>query len=143
MELVSWEPFGQFNKLHSRLSELFEDTFNQAQVGVNGRWTPPMDILEAKEAYIIRAELPGVKKEDISVELKDGTLTLSGERKPEQLAEGVAYRAVERVNGKFIRTVILPKTVNHEGIRASYTDGVLEIHVPKAEEAKPRQITVH
>ncbi len=141
MELVSWEPLGQFNKLHSRLSELFEDSFNQAQVG--GRWTPPMDILEAKEAYIIRAELPGMKKEDINVELNDGTLTLSGERKPEQLVEGVDYRTVERVNGKFVRSVILPKTVNHDGIRASYTDGVLEIHVPKAEEAKPRQITVH
>ncbi len=143
MELVSWEPFSDFNKLHSQLSELFEDTFNQTAVGVDGRWTPPMDILEAKESYIIRAELPGMKKEDISVELKDGILTLAGERKAEQLAEGVSYRAVERVNGKFLRSVILPKTVNQEGIRASYTDGVLEIQVPKAEQAKPRQITVH
>ncbi len=143
MELVSWEPFGEFNTLRSQLSDLFEDTFNQAQVGGNGRWIPPMDILEAKETYIIRAELPGMKKEDINVELKDGTLTLSGERKAEQLAEGVDYRTVERANGKFVRSVILPKTVNHEGIRANYTDGVLEIHVPKAEEAKPRQITVH
>ena len=102
-----------------------------------------MDILESNEAYIIRAELPGVKKEEINVELKDGTLTLSGERKAEELTEGVKYRSVERVNGKFVRSVILPKTVNHDGIQASYKDGILEIQVPKAERVKPRQITVH
>ncbi len=143
MELVTWEPFGQFNHLYSRLNELLEDNLDQSRVGANGRWAPAMDILESKEAYIIRAELPGFKKEDITVELKDGTLTLSGERKAEELAEGVQYRSVERVNGKFVRSVILPKTVNHDGIQASYKEGVLEIHVPKAEKAKPRQITVH
>jgi HSP20 family protein len=143
MELVRWEPFDQFNKIHSRLNELFEDSFNQSPVAANGRWAPVMDILESNEAYIIRAELPGVKKEDINVELKDGTLTLSGERKAEELTEGVGYRSVERVNGKFVRSVILPKTVNQDGIQASYKDGVLEIQVPKAEKVKPRQITVH
>ncbi len=143
MDLVTWEPFSQFNKLHSRLNELFEGSFNQAQPGVNGRWTPPMDILESKEAYLIHAELPGMKKDDINVELNDGTLTLSGERKLEQPADGVEYRSMERVNGKFVRSVILPKTVKHDAIRATYTDGILEIQVPKAEEAKPRQITVH
>ena len=143
MELIRWEPFDQFNKIHSRLNELFEDNFNQSPVGANSRWAPAMDVLESREAYIIRAELPGMKKEDINVELKDGTLTLSGERKSEELAQGVEYRSVERVNGKFVRSVILPKTVNHDAIRASYKDGILEIHVPKVEEAKPRQITVH
>lgn len=143
MELVRWEPFDQFNKIHSRLNELFEDRSNQSRVGAIGSWAPAMDILESNEAYIIRAELPGVKKEEINVELKDGTLTLSGERKAEELTEGVKYRSVERVNGKFVRSVILPKTVNHDGIQASYKDGILEIQVPKAERVKPRQITVH
>lgn len=143
MELIRWEPFDQFNTIHARLNELFEDNFNQSRVGAHGRWTPAMDILESHEAYIIRAELPGMKKEDISVELKDGTLTLSGERKSEELAEGVEYRSIERVNGKFVRYVMFPKTADRDAIRASYQDGILEIHVPKAEEAKPRQITVH
>jgi len=143
MELVRWEPFGHFNNLHAHLNDLLQDSFNRLQIATNGNWDPPMDIIEAKEAYIIRAELPGMNKEDINVELNDGTLTLSGERKQEQLAEGVEYRMVERVNGKFVRTVILPKTANQTGIQASYTNGVLEICVPKAEEAKPRQITVH
>jgi HSP20 family protein len=143
MELVRWEPFGHFNKLHMHLSDLLEDSFNRLQIATNGSWTPPVDIIEAKDAYIIRAELAGMNKEDINVELNDGTLTLSGERKAEQPAAGAEYRIVERVNGKFVRTVILPKTVNQAGIQASYTNGVLEIRVPKAEEAKPRQITVH
>jgi HSP20 family protein len=143
MELVRWEPFGHFNNLHTHLSDLLQDSFNRLQVATDGSWTPPVDIIETKEAYVIRAELPGMNKEDINVELNDGTLTLSGERKSEQPLEGVEYRIAERVDGKFVRTVILPKTVNPAAIQASYTNGVLEILVPKAEEAKPRQITVH
>ncbi len=143
MELVRWEPFGYFNNLDAQLNDLVRNSFNRLEVATDGNWTPPMDILEAKEAYIIRAELAGINKEDINVELNDGTLTVSGERKPDKPAEGVEYRMVERVNGKFVRTVILPKTVDQNGIQASYSNGVLEIRVPKAEEAKPRQITVH
>lgn len=143
MELIRWEPFDRFDKIHAQLNELFEENFNRSPVGEHGRWAPVMDILESHEAYIIRAELPGINKEDITVELKDGTLTLSGERKSAELAEGVEYRSVERVNGKFVRFVLLPKTVDRDAIRANYKDGILEIHVPKVEEAKPRQITVH
>ena len=138
MELVRWEPLNGFTKIHSLFNDLFEDGIKSTV-----RWNPAMDILESNDAYILRAELPGFKKEDLNVEVKDGTLTLSGERKPEELPEGVQYRSVERVNGKFVRSVIMPETVNAEGIQANYKDGVLEIHVPKAEKAKPRQITVH
>jgi HSP20 family protein len=94
---------------------------------------------------VIRAELPGMKKEDFNLEVKDGTLTLTGERKYEKSAEEVEYRHVERVEGKFVRSFSLPQTVKQADIRATYKDGILEIHVPKAEEVKPRQIevTVH
>jgi HSP20 family protein len=143
MELVRWEPFNGFTKVHSLVNDLFEDSIKRSWNETSGRWNPAMDILESKDAYIIRAELPGFKKEDINVELKDETLTLSGERKSDELPEGVHYRSAERVSGKFVRSVILPETVNTDGIQASYKDGVLEIHVPKAEKAKPRQITVH
>jgi HSP20 family protein len=105
-------------------------------------WYPPVDVLESKDAYLIRAELPGMKKEDFHLEVKDGTLTLTGERKSEQAADGVEYRSVERVNGKFWRSFSLPETVKHDGIQATYKDGILEIRVPKAEEAKPRQIEI-
>jgi HSP20 family protein len=104
-----------------------------------------VDVLESKDSYLIRAELPGMNKEDIKVEVKDGVLTLSGERKAEQPAEGVEYRHAERVAAKFWRSFSLPETVKLDAIEAAYKDGVLEIRVPKAEEAKPRQIevTVH
>jgi HSP20 family protein len=105
-------------------------------------WYPPVDVLEGKDWYLIRAELPGMKKEDIKVEVKNGTLTLSGESRSEKPAEGVEYRHTERVAAKFWRSFSLPKTVKHEAIEATYKDGVLEIRVPKAEEAKPRQIQI-
>ncbi len=144
MELVMWEPFESLNRIHSRMNELFEDGIGRSwRNAASGNWYPAVDVLESKDAYIIRAELPGMKKEDLNLEVKDGTLTLTGERKSEELAEGVEYRSVERVNGKFVRSFALPKTVNHEAIQATYKDGVLEVHVPKAEAAKPRQITVH
>jgi len=103
---------------------------------------PSVDILESKEAYLIRAELPGMKREDFNLAVNDGTLTLSGERKVEEPANGVEYHRVERVAGKFSRSFYLPQTVKHDGIKATYRDGILEIQVPKAEEAKPRQIAI-
>ncbi|MGE5302764.1 MAG: Hsp20/alpha crystallin family protein [Alphaproteobacteria bacterium] len=143
MELVRWEPFNGFTKLHSLVNDLFEDGLKRSSDETSVHWSPAMDILESNDAYIIRADLPGFEKDALNVEIKDGTLTLSGQRKSEELAEGVQYRSVERVRGKFVRSVILPKTVNADGIQASYKDGILEIQVPKAEKAKPRQITVH
>jgi len=83
-----------------------------------------------------------MKREDIKVEVKDGTLVLSGERKSEKPAEGVEYRHAERVAAKFWRSFSLPETVKQDGIEATYKDGILEIRVPKAEEAKPRQIEI-
>ena len=148
MELVRWEPFNGVDKFHSQMSELFEDMFGRPQRAAsaqNGVWYPRVDISESKDSYLIRAEVPGMKKEDFSLEVKDNTLTLSGEKKFEQPTEGVEYRRVERVAGKFVRSFTLPELVKHDAIKATYQDGVLEIQVPKAEAAKPKQIeiTVH
>jgi HSP20 family protein len=148
MELVRWEPFNGVDKFHSRMSEFFEDVFGRPQRASsvqNGVWYPRVDISESKDSYLIRAEVPGMKKEDFSLEVKDNTLTLSGEKKFEQPTEGVEYRRVERVAGKFVRSFTLPELVKHDAIKATYQDGVLEIQVPKAEAAKPKQIeiTVH
>ncbi|HYY24711.1 MAG TPA: Hsp20/alpha crystallin family protein [Candidatus Udaeobacter sp.] len=140
MELIRWEPFENLGKFQSRINDLFDENFGPSWAKA---WYPAVDILESKEEYLIRAELPGMKKEDLNLEVKDGTLTLTGERKSEKPADGVEYRSVERVNGKFLRSFTLPETVKHDEIQATYTDGVLEIHVPKAEQVKPRQITVH
>lgn len=148
MELVRWEPFEGLNRLHNRINDLFDENFGRARAlpsATAGAWLPPVDILESKDSYLIRAELPGMKKEDFHLEVNDGTLTLSGERKQESASEGTHYHRSERVNGKFARSFHLPRTVQQDGIKASYQDGILEIQVPKAEEAKPKQIaiTVH
>jgi HSP20 family protein len=147
MELVAWTPFESLNQVQSRINNLFDESFGRswANPSTSRVWYPAVDILESKEAYLLRAELPGMNKEDFNLELKDGTLTLTGERMSAKPAEGVEYRSVERVSGKFVRSFSLPETVKHDGIQATYKDGILEIKVPKAEEAKPRQIeiTVH
>jgi HSP20 family protein len=145
MELTRWEPFEGLSRIQSRINELFDDTFGRArtyQPASQSVWYPAVDILESRDAYLIRAELPGMKKEDFTLEVKDGTLTFGGERKLETPAEGVEYHKVERPTGRFSRSFYLPRTVQSDRIKANYRDGILEIHVPKAEEAKPRQISV-
>lgn len=145
MELVRWEPFEGLNRIQSRINDLFEETFGRPrmpQTAPAGVWYPPVDILESKDSYLIRAELPGMKKEDFNLELKDGTLTLSGERRFEEPANGVEYHRLERLAGKFTRSFFLPQTVKQDGIKATYRDGILEVYVPKAEEAKPKQIAI-
>ena len=144
MELVTWTPFESMNKVQSRINDLFDESFGRSwhNAAAGRAWYPAVDILESKEAYVLRAELPGMNKEDFNLELKDGTLTLTGERKFTKPAEGVEYRSVERVTGKFVRSFTLPETVKHDGIQATYKDGILEVHIPKAEEAKPRQIQI-
>ncbi len=145
MELVRWEPFDGLNRVQSRINELFNETFGQPRAYSNataGVWYPPVDILISRDAYLIRAELPGMKKEDFNLEVNDGTLTLSGERKFDEPATGVEYQRRERLAGKFSRSFYLPQTVKSDGIKATYRDGILEIHLPKADEAKPKQIEI-
>ncbi len=102
MDLVRWEPFEGLNRIQSRINDLFDDTFDRSRAypsSTTGVWFPPVDILESKDSYLIRAELPGMKKEDFNLEVHDGSLTLSGERKFEEPANGVEYHRVERVAG--------------------------------------------
>lgn len=144
MELVRWEPFDGLNQIQSRINALFDEVFGRARsFGIpTNVWYPPVDILESGDAYLLRAELPGMNKEDIKLEFKDGVLTLSGERKFDEPAEGVEYHRAERVAGKFVRSFYLPQTIKVDGIKATYRDGMLEVHVPKAEEARAKQIAI-
>jgi HSP20 family protein len=144
MELVRWEPFGGFGNLHSVFNGFFEENFDRSLPQPSkSSWYPAVDVLESKESFLIRAELPGIKMEDIKVEVKDGRLTVSGESKKEKPAEGVEYRHAERVAAKFWRSFALPDTAKQDGIEATYKNGILEIRVPKAEKAKPRQIEIN
>ena len=145
MELVRWEQVEGVNRIQSRINELFEDALGRTRAqpsAAAGAWCPPVDILESKDSYLIRAELPGMRNEDLKTEVNEGILTISGERKLEEPANGVEYHRVERVTGKFSRSFHVPQTVNHDGIKATYKDGILEVQVPKADEAKPRQIAI-
>ena len=144
MELTIWQPFS-FDRFHSRISDLFDESVGRLQGGTNSAgkmWSPAVDVLESADSYLVRAELPGINKEDFHLEVKDGVLTFSGERKLEAPANGFEYRNIERVRGKFSRSFYLPQSVKENGIQATYRDGILEIHVPKSEHAKARQITI-
>jgi HSP20 family protein len=145
MEPNVWRPFAGLESFDSQINRLFDQALGQTWSSARSAstaWYPAVDVLESKDSYLLRAELPGMNKEAFNLEVKNGMLTISGERKLEELVSGVQYRSVERVAGRFSRSFYLPETVQQDGIQATYRDGILEIYVPKLEHAKARQITV-
>lgn len=139
----TWLPFGSLSQFREEVNRLLEGSFGASgETGLLGGWTPPLDIYHDKDNLYVKAELPGLKKEEIELSLYEGVLTLSGERKQESHAEGKPLRE-ERYYGRFQRSVTLPAEVDADKISASYRDGILEITLPKAEAAKPRQIEVN
>jgi HSP20 family protein len=137
--------FGRLSSLRDELDRLFESPWIElARTSqLLSGWTPALDIHEDKDNFIVRAELPGMKREEIDVSLHDGALSLSGERKMEQKFEEAEVYRTERFFGKFQRTVSLPAAVAADKVKAQYKDGVLTITLPKTEEAKPKQIDVN
>jgi HSP20 family protein len=129
-----------FNLAFSRFLGATADTNGGAQL--LGSWFPVVDVYEDKDSLVVRAEVPGMKKEDIEISLQDGFLTFSGERKEEHKQETAETYRSERVLGRFHRSISLPCQVVAEKIKATYTDGVLTVTLPKAEEAKPKQIPI-
>jgi HSP20 family protein len=107
-----------------------------------GAWMPPVDIVEEKDTIVLTAELPGFKEDQVEIQVENGVLTLRGERKLEERTEGKNYHRVERSYGQFVRSFTLPNNVDREGIRANFSDGLLQVELPKREEAKPRQIKI-
>jgi HSP20 family protein len=125
-------------------ARLFETFLNEAQGEEvsNRNWVPPVDIQETEEGYRLQAELPGLTKEDIDITLENNILRLSGERKFERDIKKESFHRVERTYGTFSRAFTLPQQVNAEGVQAGFENGVLTILVPKAEQAKPRKISI-
>jgi len=115
---------------------------NGKEVMTVADWTPLVDISETETEYAIKAELPEVRKEDVRVTVEDGVLTIQGERKQEKEEKGKKYHRIERAYGRFVRTFTLPDSVDEANVKAEYTDGVLRLHLPKSEKAKPKQIDV-
>ena len=145
MTIVRWEPLRELNSLQSEMNRLFNTAFD-APSGVSGpvtrRWVPAMDLVESGEHFVLRADLPGMTEEDIEIELEDGTLTVSGERKLEHEERQEGFHRVERSFGEFSRSLTLPKGVDADAVSARFDRGVLEILIPKPEARKPRRISI-
>jgi HSP20 family protein len=146
MSLIRWSPARDLQTLQEGINRVFSDAFGQSGLFDNdvamSAFRPPVDIIDTDEAILIHVELPGVKKEDVSIEVKDNILTLKGERVEERKYPQGSYYRSERIFGKFERAFSMPSRVNPDSIRASFNDGVLEVTVPKPEEQKPRQIAI-
>jgi HSP20 family protein len=131
---LAWPMFGRLANFQDELDQLFESPMRA--------WAPALDVHEDKDNFVIRTELPGLRREDIDVSLQDGSLIISGERKVETVKEGVEVHRQERYYGKFQRALTLPAPVAGDKVKAQYKDGVLTVTLPKLEESKPKQITV-
>jgi len=141
-QLVRWDPFQQLVAMNNRLNRTINDPYTPRTEDAFGAWAPPVDIFEKDDHLVIRAEIPGVQKEDMYVGIENSVLTLHGERKQEtEVKEENAYR-MERVYGTFTRSFTLPTTVDGAKVTATYKDGVLEVTVPKAETAKPKRVEI-
>jgi HSP20 family protein len=143
VDLVSWDPYREFRSLNDRLNRAFGSATTRRDEEMSlGSWLPPVDIAEDKDKIVLSAELPGFKEDQIEIQMEGGVLTLRGERKFEEEKDGRSFHRVERSYGQFVRSFTLPNNVDRENIRANFRDGVLEIELPKREEAKPRQIRI-
>ena len=148
MALVRWEPVRELTSLQSEMNRLFNTFFDTpTATGGNGggavrRWVPSMDLVETEEHFVLRADLPGLTEEDVSIELEDNVLTVAGERKAEHEEKKEGFYRMERSFGHFRRSLTLPEGVDAEKIAATFDKGVLEVRIPKPEERKPRRVAI-
>ena len=147
MNLVGWNPFGEMTTMQNRINRLFNEPYwpkgRMDDDSGMGMWNPVVDLYEKDDHFVIKAELPGVNKKDIAIDLKDRVLTLSGERLYENEVKEENYYRRERSYGKFQRVFTLPADVDSDKIKADFNDGLLQIEVPKPEEQKPKKVTIH
>lgn len=148
MTLVRWDPFRDLEDVSDRLNWMFRRPALPRTNGANKEtmivadWVPSVDVSETEGDYQIKAEIPDVKKEDVKVTVEDGVLTIQGERKQEKEEKGRRYHRVERSYGSFVRSFTLPDLVDEAHVKAEFKDGVLTLHLPKSEKAKPKAIEV-
>jgi HSP20 family protein len=146
MALARWTPMQNLRPLQEEMNRLFHefvrgDSGGEAGWGT-GTWTPPVDIYETDDALLLKVELPGVAKEDVSIEIHQNTLMLRGQRKPDAEVQEEHYHRVERAYGAFQRSFMLPIMVDQSKVQATYKDGILELRLPKSEAAKPKRIAI-
>ena len=143
MALVRWDSGREVDTLQSEVNRLFDTFFGGRPAdGRIRRWVPPMDVVETEDHLVLRADLPGLSKEDVNIEVKDGALTVSGERKAEHEERTDGFYRVERAFGSFARSLSLPDNVDADRISADFNNGVLEVRIPKPEERKPHRVEI-
>lgn len=144
MALVRWDPARELDTLQSDVNRLFDSFFGRREGAPIGsqRWVPAMDLVETDDSLVLKADLPGLDRDDIEIEVKDGVLTIAGERKSEQESKREGYHRVERSFGRFSRSLGLPRGVDPSAVQASFDRGVLEVTLPKPEESKPTRIEI-
>jgi HSP20 family protein len=149
MALIRWEPARELQTIQQEMNRLFGTFFDSSTTGGPGnggalrRWIPAMDLVEDDEHFVLRADLPGVSEDDVSIELEGDVLTISGERKSEQEERKEGYVRVERASGRFSRSLTLPEGVDPDSIQAGFDKGVLEVRIPKPAERKPRRVAIN
>ena len=147
MELMRWKPAREMVSLRERMNDFFDDFFFPMPKEDTARsmwgWNPKVDVYEEDDHIVLKAELPGVDKKDIDVNVSNGVLTVKGERSIDNEVKEKNYFRKERSFGRFERSFTLPGEVDPEKIEADYKDGILKVSVPKPEDARPKQITVH
>ena len=134
--LVKPEPFTR------EVDRLFDAFFGAGETTAGRRWVPPMDLVEAEDHFVLRADLPGLSEEDVAIEIQDGTLKISGERRAEHEEREQGWYRIERSFGGFSRSLSMPDGIDTGSVSAEFDRGVLEIRIPKPEERKPRRIEI-
>ena len=147
MAIVKWDPWATLPTLQDRINRIFEESFPARASAEEGEvslcdWRPTVDTYEEDDTIVINAELPGVNKDDVSIDIKDNVLSIKGVRNYEQKIKEENYYRQERCYGKFYRAFTLPDAVHPNKIEASYKDGVLKIKIPKAEETASKKIEI-
>ena len=146
MNLVRWNPYRELEEVTEQLNRMFGRPAARRENGKElltvADWIPIVDISETESAYVIKAELPDVKKEDVKVTVQEGVLTIQGERKQEKEEKGLKYHRVERSYGRFVRSFTLPDYVDDTKVKAEFKEGILNLHLPKSEKTQPKAIEV-
>ena len=143
MTLVRWEPVRELDSIQGEMNRLFDAFFGNGSGGSRtARWVPPMDLFEEEGHLVLRADLPGLERDDVNLEVKDNLLTVSGQRDSEHAEKSGGFHRVERAFGSFSRSLTLPEGVDPESIAAEFDKGVLEVRIPKPEARKPHRIEI-
>jgi HSP20 family protein len=143
MALVKWDPWREIEDMFDRYTRAVGWPKGGGQeVATTGAWSPRVDISETDKAFVIKAEIPEVKKEDVKVTIDNGVLSISGERKQEKEEKGKQFHRIERYYGSFHRSFTLPENVSEAKVKATFKDGMLNLEIPKTEVAKPKAIDV-